>query len=98
MNAEQALKITQENWGENEKQYLTYIVGYQNKVEQAAKEGRVMCSVATIPSGNAGLADFTASFFEQQGFYVQFQGLSSSEIAVAVNWKQEPLGSRPYFP
>lgn len=97
MNANEAFKLSQENWAENEQEYLSYVVGYQNKVEQAATEGRTYCNAAVIPSGNGGLVDFTAAFFEQQGYHVQFQGISPSEISVLINWKQEPLGSRPYL-
>ena len=96
MNANEALKITQENWGENEQKYLSYVVGYQGKVESAAKEGRTQCIVGVIPTGQAGLIDFVASFYEQQGFYVGFQGMSPDEIGVSVNWKNEPTMSRPY--
>ena len=96
MNANEALRLSQENWANNEQQYLSYVVGYQSKVESAAREGRTFCNVGTVPSGKAGLLDFTASFFEQQGFYVSFQSISPDEIAININWKQEPLGSRPY--
>jgi hypothetical protein len=96
MNANEALKLTQENWGENENKYLSYVIGYQTKVEQAAKEGKVSCTVAVLPTGNNGLIDFTASFFEQQGFFVGFQGTPTGEISCYLNWKQEPLGSRPW--
>lgn len=96
MNANEALKLTQQNWGENENKYLTYVVGYQNKVETAAKEGRTQCIVSVIPSGQVGLMDFIASFYEQQGYYVGFQGMSQSEIGVSINWKNEPIGSRCY--
>ena len=60
MNAQEALKLSQENWANNERDYLKYVVGYQNKVEQAAKEGRVFCNVGTLPTGNAGLVDLSA--------------------------------------
>lgn len=96
MNAQDAFKLTQENWAENEQKYLTYLVGFQSKVETAAKEGRTQCIVGVIPSGQAGLMDFVASFYEQQGYYVGFQGMSPSEIGISINWKNEPIGSRPY--
>jgi hypothetical protein len=97
MNANEALKLTQQNWGENENKYLTYVVGYQQKVEQAAKDGKVSCTVSILPAGNPSLVDFTAAFFEQQGYYVGFQGTLTGEISVYLNWKNEPMGSRPYL-
>lgn len=96
MNANQALKLTQENWSENEDKYLSYIVGYQQKIEQAAKEGKAACSVAILPTNNFGLLDFISTFFEQQGFFVGFQNISSGEVSIYLNWKNEPIGSRAY--
>ena len=94
MNAQDAFKLTQENWSENEQKNLAYLVGFQSKVESAAKEGRTSCVVCTIPSGSM---DFAASFFEQMGYYVGFCGTPvPNEVVVSLNWKQEPLGSRPY--
>ena len=97
MNAKEALKLTQENWCQNEQEYLKYIVGYQQKVEIAAQEGKISCVVGTLPSGNAALMDFSASFFEQMGFYVGFQGTPTGEVSIYLNWKNEPTGSRPYL-
>lgn len=96
MNANEALQLTQSNWSENETNYLKYVIGYQNKVEVAARDGKVSCTVAILPTGNAGLVDFTASFFEQQGYFVGFQQTPTGEVSVFLNWKNEPLGSRPY--
>lgn len=96
MNAQEALKITQTNWADNEPNYLTHIVGYQQKVENAAKEGRVACSVCTVPGQNGGMVDFITSFFEQQGYFVILNPTPTGEYLVSLNWKQEPLGSRPF--
>lgn len=94
MNAQEALKLSQANWAENERKNLSYIVGFQQKVEDAAKEGRTQCTIGVIPSGTM---DFTASFFEQMGYFVGLQGTPiPNEVLVILNWKQEPLGSRPY--
>ena len=94
MNASEALKLSQENWANNEQENLKYIVGFQQKVENAAREGKTICSVAIIPSG---AMDFTSSFFEQMGYFVIFNGTATpNEVLVSLNWKQEPLGSRPY--
>jgi hypothetical protein len=95
MNAEEAFKISKQNWADNEKEYLVTVIGFQTKVETAAKEGRTNCNVAVIPRKPA-IMDFTASFFEQQGYWVGFQPLPSGEIAVSVGWKQEPMGSRAF--
>jgi len=96
MNAVDALKLSRQYWAENEDFYMKHVIGYQFKVETAANEGRVTCTVAVLPSGNQSLLDFTASFFEEQGYFVLFQGSQTGEVIVGVNWKQYPLGSRPY--
>ncbi|MDO8610964.1 MAG: hypothetical protein Q7R95_10570 [bacterium] len=96
MNAQDAFKLSQQNWAENEVNYLKYIVGYQSKVEDAATQGRTSCVVGTIPSGQAGVLDWAANFFEKEGYYVGFQGVSPTEYCININWKNEPLGSRPY--
>jgi len=97
MDALEALKLTREAWSENEEQYLKHYVGYQQKVESAAKEGRISCVVATLSSVTQTLIDFTASFFEQQGYYVNFQQVQTGEVSVILNWKNQPLGSRPWI-
>jgi hypothetical protein len=95
MNATEALKLAQQNWAENEQKNMSYVIGFQNKVEVAAKEGKVQCTIGTIPSG---AMDFVASFFEQMGYYTIFGGTPTpGEILVSLNWKQEPMGSRPYL-
>ncbi len=94
MNAQEAFKLSQENWAENEQKNLSYIIGFQQKVEEAARRGDTQCMVASIPSGQIS---FTASFFEQMGYFVNFhQAPVPNECLVVINWKQEPLGSRPY--
>lgn len=96
MNAQEALKLTKQNWCDKEQDYMKYVIGYQSKVEDAAKEGQVTCAVGMIPGNNASVISFVAAFFEGQGYYVGFSGTPTGEAVVTLNWKQEPTGSRPW--
>jgi hypothetical protein len=94
MNAEEAFGLSKQHWAEHEEDYLKHIIGFQSKVENAAKEGRVACHVTMLPMGSPSLVDFVTAFFEQQGYFVVLNGTSTGEISVGLNWKQLPLGSR----
>lgn len=94
MNAQEALKITQKNWSENYDKYIQYTIGYQNKVEDAAKSGRSGCPLGLVPQD---ALDFVSNFFEEMGYYVIIQNLNPNTFLVWLNWKNFPNNSRSFY-
>lgn len=94
MNAAQALQLTKQSWKENEKKWLTNIVGFQEKIESACKEGRAQCPISVIPAVSL---DFISAYFEELGYYVFPSMVSPSEFLITLNWKNLPTMSAPYL-
>lgn len=90
MYAKQALEITKNKWAENEKKYLSYLVGFESKIETAAKEGRATCPICVIPSI---ASDFVSYYFEQMGYFVFVQPVSAADVLISLNWKTVPYMS-----
>ncbi len=93
MDAETAFELTKTNWAENETDLLKYVIGYQEKVESAAKAGKGSCVVGVIPME---VDDFVSCYFERLGFYVALRQVSQTDAAVTISWKTIPTMSRAY--
>ena len=94
MDAETAFELTKTNWAENETELLKHVIGYQEKVETAAKEGKGSCVIGVAPMA---VDDFISCYFERLGFYVMFRQVSQTEAAVTISWKTVPTMSRAYI-
>lgn len=88
MDAKKALELTIHNWCENEETLMQYVIGYHEKVETAAKSGKVNCAVGVVPTEHL---DFVAGFYERLGFYVIFLPVSPTEHAVRLDWHAIPI-------
>lgn len=94
MDAKKALEITITNWVNNEDKYLKYVIGYQDKVEKAAEEGKTSCAVGVVPIEHS---HFVTGFYEKLGFYVLYQQVSPTDFVVTLDWHLYPTSSRNFL-
>lgn len=94
MNANEALELSKQNWAENEQKYLSHVIGFQTKVETAAKAGRTGCPIGVVPTE---CVDFISYYFEGMGYYTILQPASPTDTLIWLTWKNIPDISRAYL-
>lgn len=94
MNASEAFKLTQKSWELKEQEHLAHIVGFENKIEAAAKLGRVGCAVAIVP--DAAL-DFVTTYFQGLGYAVVSQPAAGGLYLISLVWSILPTQAVSYL-